>query len=142
MALDAGQFGLNNRNKSLKSIMHSAWGRSYCCDSGLVTQSCTTSVTPWTVPTRLLCPQHFPGKNTGVGCRFLLQGIFPTQGLNLGLLHCRQSPALQADFLPTESSGTIPANSTLCHIHELSISVSEFALTISSDCFSKGAMHY
>ena len=31
-----------------------------------------------------------PGKNTGVGSRSLLQGIFPTQGLNLGLLHCRQ----------------------------------------------------
>ena len=30
------------------------------------------------------------GKNTGVGCRFLLQGIFPTQILNPGLLHCRQ----------------------------------------------------
>ena len=31
------------------------------------------------------------GKNTGVGCHFLLQGIFPTQGLNPGLLHCRQT---------------------------------------------------
>ena len=41
-------------------------------------------------PTRLLCPWNFPGKNTGVGCYFLLQGIFPTQGLNPGLLHCRQ----------------------------------------------------
>ena len=30
------------------------------------------------------------GKNTGVGCCFLLQGIFLTQGLNLSLLHCRQ----------------------------------------------------
>ena len=30
------------------------------------------------------------GKNTGVGCHFLLQGIFLTQGLNLSLLHCRQ----------------------------------------------------
>ena len=30
-------------------------------------------------------------KNTGVGCHFLLQGIFPTQGLNPGLLHCRQT---------------------------------------------------
>ena len=29
-------------------------------------------------------------RNTGVGCHSLLQGIFPTQGLNLGLLHCRQ----------------------------------------------------
>ena len=31
----------------------------------------------------------FPGKNTGVGCHFLLQVIFPTQGSNPGLLHCR-----------------------------------------------------
>ena len=31
----------------------------------------------------------FSGKNTGVGCHLLLQGIFPTQGLNSGLLHCR-----------------------------------------------------
>ena len=41
-------------------------------------------------PARLLCPQNFPGKNTGVGCHFLLQGIFLTQGLKLpllGLLH-------------------------------------------------------
>ena len=30
------------------------------------------------------------GKNTGVGCQFLLQGIFPTQESNLGLVHCRQ----------------------------------------------------
>ena len=36
---------------------------------------------------RLLCPWDFPGKNTGVGCHFLLQGIFPTQGLNLNHLH-------------------------------------------------------
>ena len=40
--------------------------------------------------TRLLCPWIFPGKNTGVGSYALLQGIFPTQGPNLGLLHCRQ----------------------------------------------------
>ena len=72
-------------------------------------------------PTRLLCPWDSPGKNTGVGhvwqkplqyckvislqlikikekkkntgvgCHFLLQGIFPTQGLNPGLPHCRQT---------------------------------------------------
>ena len=41
-------------------------------------------------PTSLLCPWDFPGKDTGVGRHFLLQGIFPTQGLNSGLLHCRQ----------------------------------------------------
>ena len=42
------------------------------------------------LPARLLCPWDTPGKNTGVGCHALLQGIFPTQGSNLyllGLLH-------------------------------------------------------
>ena len=37
-------------------------------------------------PSRLLCPWNFPDKCTGVGCYFLLQGIFLTQGLNLCLL--------------------------------------------------------
>ena len=41
-------------------------------------------------PTRLLHPQDFPGKNTGMGCHFLLREIFPTQRLNPSLLHCRQ----------------------------------------------------
>ena len=38
-----------------------------------------------------LFPWGFPGKSTGVGCRFLLRGIFPTQGSTLGLPHCRQT---------------------------------------------------
>ena len=38
----------------------------------------------------LLCPWSFPGKDTGVGCHSLLQGIFPTQGSNPGLLHRSQ----------------------------------------------------
>ena len=41
-------------------------------------------------PARLLCPWDSPGKNTRVGYHVLLQGIFPTQGSNLGLLHCKQ----------------------------------------------------
>ena len=44
-------------------------------------------------PVRLLCPWDSLGKNTGVGCYVLLQGIFATQGLNpclLSLLHCRR----------------------------------------------------
>ena len=41
-------------------------------------------------PARLLCPCNFPGKNTGVGCHFLLQGIFPTQESNSCLLLGRQ----------------------------------------------------
>ena len=40
---------------------------------------------------RFLCPWDLPGKNTGVGSHFLLQGIFPTQGLNPDLLHLLQS---------------------------------------------------
>jgi len=38
----------------------------------------------------LLHPWDFPSKNTGVDCHFLLQEIFPTQGSNPGLPHCRQ----------------------------------------------------
>ena len=38
-------------------------------------------------PARLLCPWNSPGRTTGVGCYFLLQGIFLTQGWNSGLLH-------------------------------------------------------
>ena len=49
-------------------------------------------VTPWIVAcTKLLRPWDFQAKSTGVGCRFLLQGIFPTQGSNPGLSHCRQT---------------------------------------------------
>ena len=51
-------------------------------------------------PARLLCPQDSLGKNTGMGCHFLLQGIFLTQRSNwclLHLLHC------QVDSLPLES---------------------------------------
>ena len=41
-------------------------------------------------PQGLYRPWNSPGQNTGVGCLSLLQGIFPTQGLNPGLLHCRR----------------------------------------------------
>ena len=45
-------------------------------------------MTPWTVACQ--APHgDSPGKNTGVGCHALLQGIFLTQGLNPGLPHCR-----------------------------------------------------
>ena len=54
--------------------------------------------TLWTVACwRLLCPWHSPGKNTGVGCHALLQGIFLTQGSSphlLRLLHCQAGSLL------------------------------------------------
>ena len=43
----------------------------------------------WLQPTKLLRPWDFPGKNTGVSCRFLFHRIFPTQKSNLHLLHGR-----------------------------------------------------
>ena len=52
--------------------------------------------TLWTVAPRLLRPWDFLGKNTGVGCHFLLQGIFLTQGSNSGLPHCRKTPYIWA----------------------------------------------
>ena len=48
-----------------------------------------TLVTPWTVACQAPMSMDFPGKNTGVDCHFLLQGIFLTQESNPSLLHCR-----------------------------------------------------
>ena len=45
-----------------------------------------------------------PGKNTGVGCHALLQGIFPTQGLNSGLQHCRCSPLTEPSGKPQNTA--------------------------------------
>ena len=57
-----------------------------CCISGqligLVSQSNC-------LPTRVLCPWNSPDQNTGVGCHFLLWGIFLTQGSNPDPLLCR-----------------------------------------------------
>ena len=64
----------------------------------LVAQSCLTLRPHGLWPARVLCPWDSPGKNAGVDCHALLQGIFPPQGLNLGLLHCRQ--ILQESPLP------------------------------------------
>ena len=47
-------------------------------------------VIPWAVAYQAH-PWDSPGKNNGVGCHFLLQGIFPTQGSNPGLPHFRQT---------------------------------------------------
>ena len=60
------------------------------CPCVLFTQLCLSPCDPGTVPVRLLCPRGFPGKTTGEGCCFLLQGVFPTQGWSPGLLRCGQ----------------------------------------------------
>ena len=55
-------------------------------------------------PTRLHCPWTFPGKSTGVGCRCLLQGFFPSQGLNPPLPHFLHR---QADSWPLRQLGNV-----------------------------------
>ena len=65
----------------------------------LATQLCLTLCDSMTVPARLFCPWDSLGKNAGVGCHALLQGIFLTQGLTLCLLHW------QMDSLSSESAG-------------------------------------
>ena len=65
----------------------------------LVTQSCPTLCDPMDCSPRgsSICSPSPPplldflGKKTGVGCHFLLQGIFLAQGSNPGLLHCGQT---------------------------------------------------
>ena len=47
--------------------------------------------TQWIVAWQAPLSMNSPGKNTGVSCHFLLQGIFLIQGSNPGLLHCRQN---------------------------------------------------
>ena len=67
------------------------WARWWCAVLCLVAQSYTALCNPMdcSLPASSVL-EDSPGKHTGVGCHALLQGIFPTQGSNPGLLHCRQ----------------------------------------------------
>ena len=67
------------------------------------------SATLW-LPTRLSCPWDSQGKNTGVGCHTLLQGIFLTQGQNT---HFFLSPALVGGFFTTSATWFSPIRSGL-----------------------------
>ena len=79
-------------------------------------------------PARFLCPWDSPGKNTGVGTHFILQGIFPEPGIKPGC------SALQADSLPSEPPGK-PLPISTCpnptHSTEV-ISTVHFSLKLSS----------
>ena len=64
-----------------------------------------------------LCPWNFPGKNTGVGCHSLCQGIFPNQKSNLGLLHCGQILYhLSHQWTKQEDAAICSLRSTLLHV--------------------------
>ena len=58
-----------------------------CCAESL--SGVQLFATPWTSPPGSSVHGDSPGKNSGVGCHALLQGIFPTQGSNPGLPHCQ-----------------------------------------------------
>ena len=58
--------------------------------------------TPWTLAYEAPPPMEFSRQEYWSGCHFLLQGIFPTQGSNPSLPHCKQP------FLPSESPGKLP----------------------------------
>ena len=76
------------------SSLRRSWKGTACC-LWFNHQVVLTLVVPWTIYSppgsrqESLCSWDSPGKNTGVGCHSLLQGIFPTQGSSLRLLRCR-----------------------------------------------------
>ena len=69
-------------------------------------------MTPWTVAHQAPLSMGLPVMNTGVGCHFLLQGIFPTQGSNPGPLLCRQilyRLSHQASSIPSITPLSLPS---------------------------------
>ena len=61
-----------------------------CEGGGLITKSCPTLATPWTVVCQAPLSMRFSKQEYWIGLHFPLQDIFLTQGSNPGLLHCRQ----------------------------------------------------
>ena len=82
-------------------------------------------------PTRLLCPWNSLGKNTGVGGHFLLQRIFPTQGSNLSLLHCRW-------ILTTEPPGKPSYTRYISSLFMIVSPIGHCRVLSSSLCYTEG----
>ena len=83
----AGRFLITSATRKAHGTNLEAWKEKWKWSCSVVSDSLRLHGLQ---PTRFLCPWDFPGKNAGVGYHFLPQDIFPTQGLNPGLLHCRQ----------------------------------------------------
>ena len=91
----------------------------------------------WCLIVCLLCLWNFPGKNTGVGCLFLLQGIFLTQGTILSLM----SLALTSWFLSTSATWeTQISNRKICksifYTHTINLEIFSY-FSFSMEQFSK-----
>ena len=92
----------------------------YVCASGLsrsVVSSCLQphEPAPHEVPTRFLCPWDSPGKNTGLGCHFLLQRVAPTQGSNSHLLYW-QAVSLSLNYLGSPMYRNIVHHKNFCKL--------------------------
>jgi len=71
------------------------------CACAKLLQSMSDSLQPYGLgPAKLLCPWDSPGKNSGVGCHALLQGIFTTQGSNPRLLYLLHWQASSLPLVP------------------------------------------
>ena len=90
-------FLLSNFERNFKNIYLSFIICMHVCMHAQLLSSIQFFVMPWTVARQAPLSMQFPNKNTGVGCHFLLQGIFLIQGSNLPLLHLQH---WQADSLP------------------------------------------
>ena len=93
--LPPGIFPTQGSNPNLLHLLHWQAGSLprtiWEAQSALVTHSRPTLCDPINCsPPDSSVHGDSPGKNTGVGCHGLLQGIFPTQGSDPGLLHCRR----------------------------------------------------
>ena len=89
--LYANKFGKLSSGRRSVFIPIPKTGNAKECSSEF-TQSCPTLCDPMDCSLhRFLHPWDFPGKNTAVSCHFLLQEIYPTEELNPGLPHCRQT---------------------------------------------------
>ena len=117
------------------SLPSELWGSFYCTAKWIshtytymkwsevkVAQSCLTlCVWPHGLQhARLLFPWNFPGKNTGVGSRSLLQGIFLIQESNQGLLHCRQN-LCWLSYQGSPTSMCIPSLLDFCTIQRTTV---------------------
>ena len=108
---------------------------SKCCI--VVVQSCPTRPIPWTVARQAPLLWNSPGKNTGVGCHSLCQGIFRTQGLNPCLLHCRHVCLFL--FLTTEPPGKPLENpQQMSAITTMNSSISPGGRLLVTDSFHRG----
>ena len=110
-----------------------------------VAQLCSTLCNPMDyIVHEILQARNSPGQNTGVGNLSLLQGIFPSQGSNTGLLHCRQilyhlshkrSPDLSLDTDEFCGFGQL----SLAFIQEFKDCISlVILLLLLLSCFSRG----